>query len=45
MNQEAAWRRCSTDGRFEIDHGEVERQIRRVALGRKLPVRGLGQGR
>lgn len=27
--------RCFTDGRFEIDNGEVERQIRRVALGRK----------
>jgi transposase len=35
LNQEAAWRRCFTDGRFEIDNGEVERQIRRVALGRK----------
>lgn len=35
LNQEAAWRRCFEDGRFEIDNGEVERQIRRVALGRK----------
>lgn len=35
INQEAAWRRCFTDGRFEIDNGEVERQLRRVALGRK----------
>jgi len=35
LNQEEAWRRCFTDGRFEIDNGEVERQIRRVALGRK----------
>ena len=35
LNQEAAWRRCFTDGRFEIDNGEVERQLRRVALGRK----------
>jgi hypothetical protein len=35
INQEAAWRRCFDDGRFEIDNGEVERQIRRVALGRK----------
>ena len=35
LNQEAAWRRCFTDGRFEIDNGEVERQIRRVAIGRK----------
>lgn len=35
INQEAAWRFCFSDGRFEIDNGEVERQIRRVALGRK----------
>jgi transposase len=35
LKQEEAWRRCFTDGRFEIDNGEVERQIRRVALGRK----------
>lgn len=35
INQEAAFRRCFTDGRFEIDNGEVERQIRPVALGRK----------
>jgi transposase len=35
INQEGAWRRCFTDGRFEIDNGEVERRIRRVALGRK----------
>jgi transposase len=35
INQEAAWRRCFSDGRFEIDNGEVERQLRRVALGRK----------
>ncbi len=35
INQEAAWRRCFTDGRFEIDNGEVERRIRCVALGRK----------
>jgi transposase len=34
-NQEAAWRRCFTDGHFEIDNGEVERRIRWVALGRK----------
>lgn len=34
-NQEAAWRLCFTEGRFEIDNGEVERQLRRVALGRK----------
>lgn len=35
IHQEQAWRRCFTDGRFEIDNGEVERRIRRVALGRK----------
>ena len=35
INQEAAWRRCFDGGHFEIDNGEVERQLRRVALGRK----------
>lgn len=30
-----SWLRCFDDGQFEIDNGEVERQIRRVALGRK----------
>lgn len=35
INQEEYWRRCFSDGRFEIDNGEVERQLRRVALGRK----------
>ncbi|MGH8428993.1 MAG: IS66 family transposase, partial [Solimonas sp.] len=35
INQEMAWRRCFIDGRFEIDNGEVERQIRRIAVGRK----------
>jgi hypothetical protein len=35
INQEAAWRRCFDEGRFEIDNGEVERQLRRIALGRK----------
>jgi transposase len=35
LNQEAAWRRCFTDGRFEIDNGEAERNLRRIALGRK----------
>lgn len=34
-NQEAVWRRCFTDGRLEIDNGEAERQLRRVAIGRK----------
>ena len=35
LRQENAWRRCFTDGRFEIDNGEVERRLRWVALGRK----------
>lgn len=35
INQEEYWRRCFSDGRFEIDNGETERQLRRVALGRK----------
>lgn len=35
LNQEQRWRRCFTNGRFEIDNGEPERQLRRVALGRK----------
>jgi transposase len=35
VNQEQHWRRCFSDGRFEIDNGETERQLRRVALGRK----------
>jgi transposase len=35
IGQEALWRRCFTDGRFEIDNGEVERELRRVAIGRK----------
>ena len=34
-NQEFFFRRCFDDGRFEIDNGEVERQLRRIALGRK----------
>ncbi|MBK9258854.1 MAG: IS66 family transposase [Polyangiaceae bacterium] len=33
--QEAAWRRCFSDGQFEIDNGEAERRLRWVALGRK----------
>lgn len=28
-------RRCFTDGRFEIDNGAVEREIRRPAMGRR----------
>lgn len=35
INQERAFRRCFTDGRFEIDNGEVERRIRPIAVGRK----------
>lgn len=35
LNQEEPWRRCFTDGRFEIDNGEAERNQRRIALGRK----------
>lgn len=35
VNQELPFRRCFEDGHFEIDNGEVERQLRRVALGRK----------
>lgn len=35
LSQKEAWLRCFSDGRFEIDNGEVERQLRRVALGRK----------
>lgn len=35
LNQEMFFRRCFDDGRFEIDNGEVERQLRRIALGRK----------
>ncbi len=27
--------RCFSDGRFEIDNGRVEREIREVAIGRK----------
>jgi transposase len=29
------WRRCFTDGRFEIDNGRCERTLRKPALGRK----------
>lgn len=34
-NQEDAWRRCFSDGKFEIDNGEAERRLRWVAIGRK----------
>jgi transposase len=35
LNHKDAWLRCFSDGKFEIDNGEVERQLRRVSLGRK----------
>ena len=35
QNQRPFIRRCFTDGRFEIDNGRVEREIREPALGRK----------
>ena len=35
LNQKDAWLRCFSDGKFEIDNGEVERHLRRVSLGRK----------
>jgi hypothetical protein len=35
QNQRPFVRRCFEDGRFEIDNGEVERQIREPAVGRK----------
>lgn len=35
VQQRAYVRRCFTDGRFEIDNGEVERQIREPAIGRR----------
>lgn len=35
IKQKAAWLRCFSDGKFEIDNGEVERQLRRVGIGRK----------
>jgi transposase len=34
-NQREYIRRCFSDGRYEIDNGAVERQIREPALGRK----------
>lgn len=34
-NQREYIRRCFSDGRYEIDNGAVERQIRQPALGRK----------
>ncbi len=35
IKQERAFRLCFTDGRFEIDNGEIERLIRPIAVGRK----------
>jgi transposase len=33
--QREFWRRCFTDGRFEIDNGRCERTLRKPAIGRK----------
>lgn len=33
--QSAYYRRCFSDGRFEIDNGDVERGMRRIAIGRR----------
>jgi hypothetical protein len=35
INQRAFFRRCFTDGRFEIDNGRTERRIRNYALRRR----------
>jgi transposase len=35
LNQRDYFERCFTDGRFEIDNGEAERQIRPLKLGEK----------
>lgn len=35
INQRTYFARCFTDGRFEIDNGEAERQIRPLKLGEK----------
>jgi len=35
QDQRVFVRRCFTDGRFEIDNGRVEREIREPAIGRK----------
>ncbi len=34
-NQRAHFRRCFEDGRFEIDNGAVERELRRIRIGEK----------
>ena len=38
LNQEEFVMRCLTDGRFELDTGRVERQIREPVIGRKSRV-------
>lgn len=35
INQRAYFRRCFTDGAFEIDNGRTERRIRNYAVGRR----------
>jgi transposase len=35
INQRAFFRRCFTDGAFEIDNGRTERRIRNFAVGRR----------
>jgi hypothetical protein len=35
INQRTYFRRCFSDGRFEIDNGRCERALRKPALGRK----------
>lgn len=35
LNQRVYFERCFSDGRFEIDNGEAERQIRPLELGEK----------
>lgn len=34
-HQSTYFRRCFSDGRFEIDNGDVERGMRRIAIGRR----------
>ncbi len=34
-HQQPFFRRCFTDGRLEIDNGDVERGMRRIAIGRR----------
>ena len=35
QHQQPFFRQCFTDGRFEIDNGDVERGMRRIAMGRR----------